>query len=225
MKQKPKSLMAKFSSVLSQSSYLPQIFRLVWKAAKAWTLIWFILLFIQGLLPAATVYLTKLLVDSLATAMKMGISQSSVESILVAAVPMAVVLLLTELIKGVLGWVRTVQAELVQDHVSAMLHTKSIGLDMSFYETPEYYDRLERARSDASGRSLALLENGGSLLQNGITLLAIATILIPYGAWLPWLCCLVHYQQFMYCYALIADTISGGSKPLKTGVGLSSTLR
>lgn len=105
--------------------------------------------------------------------------------ILVPIALMAGVLLLTELLQGILNWIRTVQAELMQDYMSALIHEKAVAADLAFYESSDYHDKLEQARSDASIRSLALLENSGSLLQNSITLLAMAAVLIPYGAWLP----------------------------------------
>ena len=105
--------------------------------------------------------------------------------ILVPIALMAGVLLLTELLQGILNWIRTVQAELMQDYMSALIHEKAVAADLAFYESSDYHDKLEQARSDASTRSLALLENSGSLLQNSITLLAMAAVLIPYGAWLP----------------------------------------
>jgi ATP-binding cassette subfamily B protein len=93
-------------------------------------------------------------------------------------------MLLGEVLQHALEWIRTAQSELLQDHISALIHEKSVAVDLAFYETPEYYDRLHRARNDATSRSLALLENGGSLVQNSITLLAMATVLMPYGPWL-----------------------------------------
>ncbi len=105
--------------------------------------------------------------------------------ILVPIALTAGVLLLTELLQGILNWIRTVQAELMQDYMSALIHEKAVAADLAFYESSDYHDKLEQARSDASTRSLALLENSGSLLQNSITLLAMAAVLIPYGAWLP----------------------------------------
>jgi ATP-binding cassette subfamily B protein len=147
-------------------------------------LAWIILLTVQGILPGVTVYLTRLVVDSLVTAIKAGAS-GDLQIILVPAALMAGVLLLTELLQGSLNWIRAVQSELIQDYVSALIHEKAVAADLAFYEFSDYHDKLERARSDASTRSLALLENSGSLLQNSITLLAMAVVLIPYGAWLP----------------------------------------
>jgi ATP-binding cassette subfamily B protein len=95
------------------------------------------------------------------------------------------ILLLGELLRGTIGWIRTVQSELVQDHINSLIHAKSIAIDLAFYDLPEYYDHLHRARAEAGYRPVALLENLGSLLQNGITLAAMLVILAPYGIWLP----------------------------------------
>jgi ATP-binding cassette, subfamily B, bacterial len=96
------------------------------------------------------------------------------------------VLLLTELLQGVVEWVRTAQAELVKDYISRLIHQQSEAIDYACYESSEFSDRLDRARDGAGDRSLALLESTGSLFQNGITLLAMVTILLPYGG-LPFL--------------------------------------
>jgi len=171
--------------VAASFSYVLRLLHRVWTEAKGWALTWMVLLVVQGLLPAATVYCTRLLVDSLVGALGSGGSWEAIQPTLVLAVLMAGVLLLTEVLSIVSGWIRTAQSELIQDHISALVHEKSISVDLSFYESPEYYDHLHRARSDAGNRCLALLESSGSLLQNGITLLAMATLLTAYGAWLP----------------------------------------
>ena len=104
---------------------------------------------------------------------------------LILAVLMAALMILTETLQGFIEWIKTAESELIQDHISALVHERSASLDMAFYESPDYYDRLYRARTDATTRPLALLESGGSLLQNGLTLLGMAVVLIPYGLWLP----------------------------------------
>lgn len=184
-KTRPSHVTNRLRSAVAQLSYLQQTFHLVWSAARTWTLAWFILLVIQGLLPVVTVYLTRLLVNRLVAVVGIGSSWDSIQPILVPGVLMAGVLLLTEFLRSGSEWIRTAQSELVQDHISALIHKKSVAVDLAFYESSEYYDRLNRARSDASSRSLSLLENSGSLLQNSITLLAMAAVLIPYGAWIP----------------------------------------
>jgi len=178
-------LTKKLDAFLRQISYLPKTLFLVWSAARGWTIAWAILLIAQGLLPAATVYLTRQLVDSLVATMNAGASWDSIQPTLLIAVVMAGLVLLTELIASVNGWVLTAQAELVRDHFSALVHAKSVAMDMAFYDSPEYQDRHARARDDLNSRPLALLESSGTLIQNSMTLLAMGALLIPYGLWLP----------------------------------------
>jgi ATP-binding cassette subfamily B protein len=158
---------------------------MVWEATGYWTLSWAILLLVQGVLPVAIVYLTRWLVDGLVAAVDAGGSWESVQPTLILVALMAGVLLANELLSSATGWIRTAQSELVKDHISTLIHEKSVAVDLAFYESPEYYDHLHRARAEAQYRPLALLENAGNLVRNSITLLAMAAVLIPLGLWLP----------------------------------------
>jgi ATP-binding cassette subfamily B protein len=170
---------------LAQLHYLPRAFGLIWFAARRWTLAWAALLVLNGLLPAATVYLSRPLVDSLVLAAGSHGDWPDVRRTLILASGMLGVMLLAEVLQSVTEWVRTAQAELVQDHISGLIYAKSAAVDLAFYETPEYHDRLAQARDEAGARSLALIESIGGLGQNSITLVAMAAVLLPYGLWLP----------------------------------------
>ncbi|MCC6756264.1 MAG: ABC transporter ATP-binding protein, partial [Solirubrobacterales bacterium] len=179
--------MSRIRNAAARFAYVPQTWRMVWTAAHRWTLAWMVLLAAQGLLPAATVYLTRQLVEALAAGIGSGITWHDARPILTPAALMAIVMLLSEALQAASDWVRTAQSELVQDYLSGLIHEKSVTVDMAFYESPDYYDRLYRARNELTSRPLALLESTGSLLQNGITLVAMAAVLLPYGIWLPFL--------------------------------------
>jgi ATP-binding cassette, subfamily B, bacterial len=173
------------NTLRSQLRYLPQALGLVWSASRHWTVAWAVLLVLQGALPVATVYLTRMVVDSLVAATTNAGGWTALQPTLFLIAAMVGVLLLMEGLRSLAGWVRAMQAELVQDHVHALIHAKAATLDISFYDTPNYYDRLHRARVDALNRPMQLLENIGSLLQNGLTLAAMATVLLTYTLWLP----------------------------------------
>lgn len=179
------TLRAPLRSASTIASKLFKTFDLVWAASKYWTLAWMLLLIIQGLLPAATVVLTRQLVDSLVLVVGAGIDWEAIQTVLWPTALMGSVLLVTQLSGSASELIRTMQAELVQDHISRLIHDQSIAIDFGCYESSEYNDQLDRARSGAGSRSLALLESGGSLLQNSITLVAVATLLVGYGLWLP----------------------------------------
>ncbi len=169
---------------LLQLPNLPRALALVWQVARAWTIAWVLLLIVQGLLPAAIVFLTKLFVDDLIVALKNGGSWPEMRQVLLIVLLLGGVLLLMEVVRNAINWVRTVQAELLQDHITSLIHEKSVAVDLAFYELSDYYDHLHRARAEARYRPVALLGNLGALLQNSITLIAMGAILIPLGPWL-----------------------------------------
>ncbi|MCU0565399.1 MAG: ABC transporter ATP-binding protein/permease [Oculatellaceae cyanobacterium Prado106] len=189
-------ILSKIQHPLAQFSYLPKTFQLIWAASQRWTIAWILLLIVQGLLPGATVYLTRTLVDQLLVTAGIGVSWQSIQIILVPVALMAAVIILSEVVQGMSEWVRTAQSELVQDYISGLVHQQSARIDYGCYESSDDQDRLEQAREGATTRPLALLENMGSLLQNGITLLAMAAILLPYGYWLPILLCVSALPAF-----------------------------
>jgi ATP-binding cassette, subfamily B, bacterial len=178
-------LIVNLQRLAKQISHLLRTLRLIWAATHNRTLLWAALLVLQGVLPAAVVYLTRPVVDTLVLAVDSGASWNSIRPLLVLGGVIIGVLLLIELVQSASSWIRTEQAELIRDHLSALIHNKSTTADVAFYESPECHDRLEQARNELSNRPLALLENGGVLLQNLVTLGAIGGLLVPYGIWLP----------------------------------------
>ncbi len=160
---------------------------LVWQAARGWTVAWSVLLLVQGLIPAAQVYLTKITVDFLAA----DISSANSSTVLTRAwLPIAMIGLLwifSQLIASLIRWVRTAQAELVQDSIHSLIHDKALELDVAFYENSESYDLLHRAKVDALSQPIALLESIGVVVQNSVTLVVLAGMIAVYAWWLPFL--------------------------------------
>jgi ATP-binding cassette, subfamily B, bacterial len=164
---------------------VPQTIRLVWAATARWTALWLSLLFVQGILPAVAVYLTKGVVDGLLKAIGTGTGLSAATPLLKPAAVLATVMVLQVFVGSVIGWVRFLQSEILQDYISRKIHEKSVSVKMPFYDFPEYYDHLHRARDEAAHRPAALLNVTGSLLQNTVTSLGVVAVLLPYGVWLP----------------------------------------
>ncbi len=175
----------KLHRLSAQLTYLPRALKLVWTPAPSWTVAWLVLLIIQGILPAVTVYLTGVLVDSLVGAIALGPTMDSVRVMLWPAAFMGGSMILSMLLDESVGWINTAQSEVVGDYIQALVHHKSIEADLAFYESPDYYNRLEQAQSNASSHPLELMESLGYFVQNSITAIAIAAILVPYGLWLP----------------------------------------
>lgn len=156
-------LRSKLRIGFAQLPYLLRALGLVWVAARRWMVVWFLLLVFQGLLPVATVYLTRALVNSLVAALQADTSWNVFLTVLPLVILMAALLLLAQLLNYASDFVGTVQAELVKDHISGLIHKQAVAADLAFYDNPDYYDRLYRAQSHAMDRPLTLLENTGSV--------------------------------------------------------------
>ncbi|MGI8500662.1 MAG: ABC transporter ATP-binding protein [Hassallia sp.] len=178
-------LISKLRSANTIFSHLVKTLSLVWAASRYWTVAWMILLLVQGLIPAASISLTPRAINALVSVTGSGISAANIQKVIIPVGLMAGIMVVGEVLNSAAEWIRTAQSELVQDYVTGLIQKQSVAVDYGFYEYSEYNDQLNRAREGASGRSLALLENTGRLLQNTVTLFAMAAVLAPYGFALP----------------------------------------
>ena len=176
---------AKLRTAAAEWKRLPDALKLAWNASPAGTAVWGGLLIVQGLLPVGSVYLTRPLVNRVMAAIRAGGSWQTVRPALSTGILIAAIALLSELLRCALVWVRTHQSELAQDYITGLIHKKSAEVDLAFYDSPEFYDRLHRARSEAVYRPVQLLESLSGVLQNGVTLAAMLGVLAPFGPWLP----------------------------------------
>src|SRR5687767_13276700 len=95
-----KLLSSKLRKALAQLPHLPRALSLVWQVARRWTIAWVVLLVVQGLLPVAVVYLTKLVVDGMVETLRSGGEWPSVRNVLISVVLLGVVMLLFEVACG-----------------------------------------------------------------------------------------------------------------------------
>ena len=170
-------------SFRAQISYASRLLRLIWGAAGWMLVAWAAILLVQGTIPVAIVWLTKPLVNSLQVAIGAGVNRETIQPLVAIAVALGSLMLFSELLKIALQWISMSQSELVQDHISDLLHAKATELDLAFYETPEFHDRLYRVQ-EAGSRSLGLLESMGGLAQNLVTVAGIGALLLSYGVWI-----------------------------------------
>ena len=68
-------------------------------------------------------------------------------------------------------------------HVSVEVMRKAAALDVTVYEDPVFYDRLERARVQATDR-LAMIQQMGRLIQQTVTAVAFSAVLVWYSPFL-----------------------------------------
>lgn len=180
-------LKSKIALLRRQVPFIPKTFRLVWRAMGMWMLVWLIMLIAQGVFPVAIVYVMRRAVDSLVGVVKQGngIREFMVSDVLLPFAILGLLLVFQKVLGSGMQWIRTIQSERIQDYMTGLIHDQALAVDLSYYDSPAYYDRLHRARVDARSRPLQLLEGLGSLGQNGITMTGMAVLLMSYSYWIP----------------------------------------
>jgi len=67
--------------------------------------------------------------------------------------------------------------------VNVMILQKALTLNLTHFEDSEFYDKMTRARREASSRPLSLITGVFGLVQNGITLLTYGGLLLQFSGW------------------------------------------
>lgn len=148
----------------------------VWHAAAKWTATSTILLIIQSVVPLATLYIFKLVVDRL-THPTAAIAFQSLIVLIGAALCLTI---LGNLCNALVGYTSTLQTHLVADYMQGLVQAKSIAMDLAYYENSQYYDKLHRAQREAPARPLRIIQSLTELARNGLTLLGAFVLLLAF---------------------------------------------
>ncbi len=143
------------------------------------------LVVVSGLCPVALVFVTRGLIDRLVAAIRTGGEWTSITSLSFWAAYGGALLLLSHVLSAAVEWKRTLHVERLKDHITESIHAQSVRLDLSFYESPEFFDRLHRAREEATYRPAELCNAFIDVLEGFVVLIGLGTVLLAFGLWLP----------------------------------------
>jgi len=117
----------------------------------------------------------KVLIDTLSKNEANSIKEPLVIKYVILSVVSAV---LYTSIKAIAGFITEKQAAKVAEYVDDKIHRSAIDLDLSFYESPEYFDILKRARDMGSERPNQIVGTIVEITKNSINLVLIGTMLV-----------------------------------------------
>jgi ATP-binding cassette, subfamily B, bacterial len=152
--------------------------RLVWRGSRGWSIVSAVLMIIQGILPLFLLYATKLVVDEITVALQADDFQSVFADIAVYIAVLSGITLLSAALGVVERLVSEIQVQLVTDYLSKVIHSKSVELDLEYYENSDYYDTLHRAQQEAQFRPTRMTNSLMQILQNSVSLVALIGLLV-----------------------------------------------
>ena len=159
--------------------YSRRAIELVWSTSRRLTLAIAALTVVAGALPAAVAYVGSLIVDAVVGAMKTGDASRVIELVILEGVLVAAIAAAQ---RGLSLCQSLLRAQLGQ-RVNVMILEKALTLELQHFEDSEFYDKLTRARREASSRPLSLVMRTFGLVQNGISLVSYGTLLIHFSPW------------------------------------------
>ncbi|MDH4085162.1 MAG: ABC transporter ATP-binding protein/permease [Nitrospira sp.] len=154
----------------------------VWQSSPRLAVASIIVRVLQGLLPLVVLYLTKLLIDAVTEGLKTPADEPSVTPILTILAGLAGIAGISAMLGVAAGLISKIQAQVVTDHMYALLQAKSVEVDLEYYENAQYQDTLHHAQQEAPYRPTEILNALLQLGQNTISLLSMGAILW----WLHW---------------------------------------
>ena len=161
---------------LAGSLRLTRALRMVWEGSRVLTVVSFLLVLLQALLPLAVLYLTKLVIDALYAVAQGG--DTAFSHILMLLGLAAGAGLLGSLLGVISGLVAEDHSNRVTDRVLGTLNRKSVEMDLRYYEDATFHDSLHRAQRDAPYRPTAVLNNMLRLTQAGLLIVGIVGLLV-----------------------------------------------
>jgi ATP-binding cassette subfamily B protein len=165
---------------LEAFGYGRKALELVWQTSRRLTVWLALLTLFVGTLPAAVAFIGARIVDAVVTASGSDGALGPVLE-LVALEGLAVALL--ALCQRALSLCTTLLREQLGFRVNSMILEKALTLDLEHFEDSEFYDRMTRARREASQRPLSLVMRSFSLAQNVISLVSYAALLFHFSPW------------------------------------------
>jgi ATP-binding cassette subfamily B protein len=176
------TLLTRFFSVFRYSAVA---LRIVWDTSAVLMLAMALTTLIAGVLPAAIASVGGMFVDAVAGAL--GASGAQAEAARAQAlnfvfIEVGLVLLMTAA-QQANTVCQAILRVLLGNKINVMILEKALTLELAHFEDAEYYDKLVRARREASSRPLSLVTKTFDLLRNVISLVAIGAFLFQFSPW------------------------------------------
>src|SRR5437764_15063330 len=166
---------------LSALRNVPPVLKIVWRSGPGVVTFGIIARIIAAVLPIALTYIAKLIIDIVNNSLK---SHQPVPQLLwwlvLAEFGLA---MLSSIVTRMIDYSDSLLANKYTRHVSIQVMKHASELDLIAYEDPVFYDRLERARVQATDR-LVMIQAIGRLVQQLITTITLSVSIMLFSPWL-----------------------------------------
>ena len=166
---------------LSALRNVPPVLKIVWQSGPGVVTLGITARVVAALLPLALTYVAKLIIDIVETSLR---THAPVPPRLWWLVLVEfTIAILGSMVSRMIDYSDSLLANKYTRHVSIQVMKHASELDLTAYEDPIFYDRLERARVQATDR-LVMIQSIGRLELQAITAIAYSAAVMFYSPWL-----------------------------------------
>jgi len=171
---------------------LPEVFQytrhaleLVWATSRPLTVALALLTLVAGVLPAGIAFIGAKIVDAVVAAIAAHGATGAVDlsTVLGYVVLEGVLVAALAATQRGLSTCQSLLRALLGQRVNEMILEKALTLELRHFEDSEFYDKLTRARREASTRPLSLVMRSFGLVQNFVALASYGMLLWQFSPW------------------------------------------
>ena len=185
----PKSWRARGREIASLGPFVARTFRILLATSPRGTALLALTTALAGVFPAALAWVGKLIIDSVVTAARA--TNGGFSELAGAGLHRTLALIGLELGLMVFSLANTRTSALLRELLRAELGNrinvdileKALTLELAHFQDAETYDKMQRARREASSRPLSMVLGVASLAQNGVTLASYTLLLARLAPW------------------------------------------
>jgi ATP-binding cassette subfamily B protein len=193
-KPSPQTPESQRRSFLGVFRYSRRALDLVWSTSRPLTIALGLLTVLAGVTPAAMAWVGALIIDGVVEAARLysqaGNAAAADPALWPIVQPVLHLVVLEALVVAVLAGAQRgislcqalLRAQLGQ-RVNVLILEKALTLELAQFEDSEFYDKLTRARREASSRPLSLVNRTFGLAQNLVSLASFGALLVQFSPW------------------------------------------
>ena len=174
-----------FRDQLNSLKYVPALFKLIWQTNKRYMLVNIILRVLRSAVPLMLLYIGKQIIDTVVTALKSNEPTHILENTTLwhyILIELGIVFV-SEILGRSIALSESLLGDLFSNQTSLEIMRHASTLDLFQFEDPIFYDKLERARRQTTGRTV-LMSQVFEQVQDFITILFLGVGLLAFSPWL-----------------------------------------
>ena len=162
--------------------YSKPALKMVWQTSASLTLWLAFCTLVAGLVPAGIAYTGKLLVDSVVGYLQSGEQALQQDALFYVLLEGGLVIVQLAAQKGI-AVCQSLLRVMLGHQVNTLILEKALQLSLPQFEDAEFYDKLTRARREASSRPLSLINRLFAVFQNTLSLITYVGLLLAFSPW------------------------------------------